>query len=85
MTQSVGDLADEAWDESDVGEEVVELAKGHVRRIINLEVHQIVICVDFIAHARQHVHLVREFQDVLLLAETLGIDFKFDHGFVLLS
>ena len=38
--------------------------------------------VYFVPDARQIVHLVGQFHDVLLLAEAPGIDFEFDHDFV---
>ena len=50
---------------------------------LHLEIDQVMVRVDLVTDARKGVHLVGEFQDVLLLAETLGIDFEFDHDFVL--
>lgn len=74
-----GDLADDARDEADVGEDGGQPTQGDGGTFVDLEIDEVMVGVDFIPDLREMIHLTMEFLQRGFCAQAFGIDFEFDH------
>jgi hypothetical protein len=78
-SEAIWGLANDAWDEADVGEDGGQLAQSYIGADIDLEINEVVVGVDFVTDLREAIHLPMEFPEHGFRAQTFGIDFEFDH------
>ena len=71
--QLAGHLPDDARLESEFSEDAADFLNGH-RRLIKVQIHDVVIAIDLIAQARDSLELVVEFQDFFQIADTRSVN-----------
>lgn len=77
-TQVGRDLANEAGVQADILKKVAELLQSDPGGIIDLEVDHVMRGVQLVA-GRQHVHLMAQLEDFILIAEAWRIHKKLGH------
>ena len=70
--------ADKTRIEREFTKDRADFAKGH-GGLVEFEVNQIVVAIDFITQTRNRRELVVELQDLVQIAQTGGVNFQFQH------
>ena len=74
--------AHDAWLQPELAEYGADFLDGH-RRLLEVQIDDVVIAIDLVTQARHRLELMVELQDFLQLADTGGVDFDLDHKFTL--
>ena len=64
--------------EREFAKDRANLAKGD-GGLIELEINQVVVAIDFVAQTRDRGQLMVELQDLIQIAKTGGVNFQFEH------
>ena len=72
------DRADEARIEFKFAKNRANLAKGD-RRLVELEINEVVVAIDFVSQTGNAGELMIEFQDLVQIAQAGSVDFQFQH------
>src|SRR6267143_1477561 len=70
--------ADETWIEREFAKDRADFAKGD-GGLVELEINQVVVPIDFVTQPRNGRKLVIELQNLVQLAKTCGVNFQFQH------